>query len=86
MTEVPVRIREAADLVGCVAVLRRVHEISGCLSRWPADPGGWITPRGLAAAWIAEHDGLIAGHVALVRGVRLECRASPTLRRPFLVT
>ena len=47
MTEVPVRIREAANLVGCVAVLRRVHEISGCLSRWPADPGGWITP----AAW-----------------------------------
>ena len=47
MTEVPVRIREAADLAACVAVLRRVHEISGYPSRWPADPGGWITP----AAW-----------------------------------
>jgi GNAT superfamily N-acetyltransferase len=52
--------------------------MSGHPSRWPADPGGWITPRGLAAAWIAEHDGLIAGHVALVRGVRLECLLQAT--------
>ena len=78
MTEEPVRIREAADLAGCVAVLRRVHEVSGYPSRWPADPGGWITPRGLVAAWIAEHDGLIAGQVALVRGVRLECLLQAT--------
>ena len=69
----PVRIREPADLPACVAVLRRVHKISGYPSRWPDDPGGWITPRGLVAAWVAEHDGEIAGHVALVRGMRLEC-------------
>ena len=69
----PIRIREAADLAACVAVLRRVYEASGYPSRWPDDPGGWLTPRGLVAAWVAEHDGLIAGHVALVRGVRLEC-------------
>ena len=62
-----------ADLSACVAVLRRVHQISGYPSRWPEDPGGWITPRGLVAAWVAEHDGEIAGHVALVRGMRLEC-------------
>jgi len=68
-----IRIREPAELAGCVAVLRRVHEASGYPSRWPDDPGGWLTPRSLVAAWVAEHDGLIAGHVALVRGVRLEC-------------
>ena len=68
----PIRIREAADLLGCVAVLRRVHEISGYPSNWPEDPGGWITPRGMVAAWVAEHGGLIAGHVALVRNVRLD--------------
>jgi GNAT superfamily N-acetyltransferase len=69
----PVRIREPGDVPACVAVLRRVHETSGYPSRWPDDPGGWITPRGLVAAWVAEHDGQVAGHVALVRGLRLEC-------------
>lgn len=70
---VPVRIRQPEDLAACVAVLRRVHEISGYPSCWPDDPGGWITPRTLVSAWVAEHDGEIAGHVALVRGMRLEC-------------
>jgi len=68
----PVRTREPADLPACVALLRRVHEISGYPSRWPDDPGGWITPRDLVAAWVAEHDGQIAGHVALIRGMQVE--------------
>jgi GNAT superfamily N-acetyltransferase len=54
-------------------VLRRVHDSSGYPSRWPADPGGWITPRTMVAAWVAEHDGEVAGHVALVRGLNVEC-------------
>ena len=69
----PIRIREATDLAGCVAALRRVHEASGYPSRWPENPGGWLTPGGFAAAWVAEHDGVIAGHAALISGVRLEC-------------
>ena len=68
-----VRTRTPGDLPACVAVLRRVHEASGYPSRWPDDPGRWITPRGMATAWVAECDGSIAGHVALVRGVRLDC-------------
>ena len=69
----PVRIREPGDLPACVAALRRVHETSGYPSRWPDDPARWITPANLVTAWVAEHDGGIAGHVALVRGMRLEC-------------
>jgi GNAT superfamily N-acetyltransferase len=69
----PIRIREATDLAGCVAALQRVHEASGYPSRWPEDPGGWLTPRGFVAAWVAEHDGAIAGHAALISGVRLQC-------------
>ena len=57
----------------CVAMLRRVHEVSGYPSFWPADPAGWITPRGMVGAWVAERDGQIAGHVNLIRGLRLEC-------------
>lgn len=79
---VPVRPRTPADLLACVAVLRRVHEASGYPSRWPEDPGRWITPRDTVAAWVAEHDGSIAGHVALVRGIRLECLIRATGRAP----
>jgi GNAT superfamily N-acetyltransferase len=70
---VPVRPRAPADLPGCVAALRRVHEASGYPSHWPDDPGRWITPSRMVAAWVAELDGSIAGHVALVRGMRLDC-------------
>jgi GNAT superfamily N-acetyltransferase len=50
-----------------------VHEASGYPSRWPDDPGRWITPSRMVAAWVAELDGSIAGHVVLVRGMWLDC-------------
>jgi GNAT superfamily N-acetyltransferase len=78
----PIRVREQEDITGCVAVLRQVHQVSGYPSAWPADPGGWLTPGGLVAAWVAETDGLTAGHVALVRGVRNECLLRATGRDP----
>ena len=69
----PVRLRQPADLPACVASLRRVQKASGYPSRWPDDPAAWITPRSMVAAWVAEHDGEVAGHVALVRGLNVEC-------------
>jgi ribosomal-protein-alanine N-acetyltransferase len=74
------RTTEPGDLDGCVAMLRRVHEIDGYPSRWPADPGRWLTPSGQVAAWVAEDDGHLAGHVALVRGVRTPCLLQATGR------
>jgi GNAT superfamily N-acetyltransferase len=50
-----------------------VYDSSGYPSRWPDDPGGWITPRAMVGAWVAEHDGEVAGHAALVRGLELDC-------------
>jgi GNAT superfamily N-acetyltransferase len=76
----PIRPRDAKDLKGCVAILRRVHEISGYPSGWPDDPEGWLTPVGQVAAWVAEDEGLLAGHVALVQGVRTECLLRATGR------
>jgi GNAT superfamily N-acetyltransferase len=78
----PIRVREKEDVPRCVAVLRQVHQVSGYPSGWPEDPGGWLTPVGLMAAWVAEHDGLIAGHVALVRGARAPCLLRATGRDP----
>jgi len=72
---VPIRIRAGTDLPGCVAVLRRVYQSNGYPGRWPADPVGWLVPENEAAAWVAELDGEIAGHVGLVRGM-------PRLRVP----
>lgn len=77
----PIRTREPGDLAACVTVLRRVHELSGYPSRWPDDPGGWITPRNMLAAWVAEHDGRVAGHVTLVQGLRMDCLLQATGRQ-----
>jgi len=74
------RARAPGDLDGCVAMLRRVHEISGYPSGWPSDPGRWLTPARQAAAWVAEDDGTLAGHVALVRGMRAPCLLRATGR------
>jgi GNAT superfamily N-acetyltransferase len=65
----PIRVRADGDLPACVAVLRAVYERNGYPGRWPADPAGWLTPDNQVGAWVAEHDGQIAGHVGLVRGL-----------------
>jgi len=74
------RTRTPEDLDGCVAVLRRVHETSGYPSGWPQDPGRWLAPAGLVAAWVAEDDGRLAGHVGLIHGVRSPCLLRATGR------
>jgi GNAT superfamily N-acetyltransferase len=69
----PIRPRQPEDLDGCVAVLRRVYEMTGYPSGWPQDPARWLTPAGQVAAWVAEDDGLLAGHIGLVQGVPIPC-------------
>lgn len=62
------RLRLPDDLPGCARVLAAVHAADGYPSQWPADPAAWLTPPGLAAAWVAEGAGTIAGHVGMVQG------------------
>ncbi|MBB5117065.1 acyltransferase [Streptomyces eurocidicus] len=68
-TESPFRVRprSAADLGGCAAALAQVHARDAYPLDWPADPAAWLTPSSLLAAWVAERDGEVAGHVALCR-------------------
>jgi GNAT superfamily N-acetyltransferase len=66
---VTVRRRRAKDLPGCVRALEVVHATNAYPMWWPADPTGWLSPAGLAAAWVAELAGVVVGHVCLVRGV-----------------
>lgn len=63
-----VRRRCPDDLPGCVRTLEIVHVVDRYPMRWPADPPGWLSPRGLRAAWVAEREGAVVGHVSVVGG------------------
>jgi GNAT superfamily N-acetyltransferase len=78
-----IRLRLPADLDGCVAALRAVHEADAYPLNWPADPHRWLTPPGLLEAWVAAGPGgVIDGHVAVQPPGEL-CRlfVTPAARR-----
>jgi len=52
-----------------VEVLAEVHRQDGYPTCWPTNPVGWLDAPGLLGAWVAEEDGVMAGHIALVAGV-----------------
>jgi len=62
-----VRPRTDRDLAACVEVLAAVHRHSGYPVNWPEHPADWLTPRSLLAAWVAELDGRVVGHLGLSR-------------------
>lgn len=71
-----VRPRLPADLDGCVAVLALVHTHSGYPVDLPDRPAAWLTPDALLAAWVAELDGRIVGHVGLCGAGKEDTAAS----------
>jgi GNAT superfamily N-acetyltransferase len=60
-----IRERRPEDVAGCVAALRAVHDADRYPTEWPADPAAWLDPEGLTAAWVAETDGEIVGHLCV---------------------
>lgn len=64
-----IRDRADADLPACVEALRAVHTAGGYPTAWPAEPAQWLDPAGLTAAWVAELDGAIVGHIGVLAGV-----------------
>lgn len=62
---VTIRPRTDADLPECVAMLRAVHEADGYPSRWVEDPEAFLV-RAPLGAWVADREGTIVGHVALM--------------------
>lgn len=52
-------------MAACVTALRSVFEADRYPAAWPADPAGWLTPRGLLLARVS---GGVDGHVGLVDG------------------
>lgn len=62
-----VRTRNDHDLDACTRVLAAVHEQDGYPVNWPEHPRTWLTPAPLVAAWVAELDGRVVGHIGLSR-------------------
>ena len=73
-----VRPRDAGDLPALVTALRAVHDRDGYPVRWKADPAVWLSPDGLRAAWVVEHDARPVGRAALaaVEHARAEDRTA----------
>jgi ribosomal protein S18 acetylase RimI-like enzyme len=63
--QVSVRRRQPADLPGAGAALVEVHRSDGYPVEGVDDPVAWLLSPHQIAAWVAELDGRIVGHVAL---------------------
>jgi GNAT superfamily N-acetyltransferase len=60
-----IRPKAHSDEPGCLALLLEVHRYDGYPRYLPDDPPRFITPPYESAAWVAEQDGQIVGHVGL---------------------
>ncbi|GAA1852508.1 GNAT family N-acetyltransferase [Microlunatus capsulatus] len=61
-----IRPRTEADVVACVALMRRTHEADGYPRYWRDDPAAFLRGAAEEAAWVAEDDdGTVLGHVGL---------------------
>lgn len=75
VTEVSIRPRRPDDLAACVAIIAETHRTSRYPVNWPADPEGWLTPRDLLGAWVAELAGVVVGHIALMDATEAPAKA-----------
>ena len=62
-----VREKTAADQAQCLELLLEVHHVDGYPLCLPDDVPAFITPGYEVAAWVAEYDRRVVGHVALHR-------------------
>ncbi|TXL92114.1 GNAT family N-acetyltransferase [Streptomyces sp. IB2014 016-6] len=65
----PARVRpfERDDLPGAATALLKVHETDGYPVEGVEDPEAWVSSDDVLAAWVAEMDGEVVGHVAVMR-------------------
>ena len=59
------RPRLDADVAACVAVMRRTFEQDGYPRYWRRHPARFLVGERETAAWVAERDGAVVGHVAV---------------------
>jgi [ribosomal protein S18]-alanine N-acetyltransferase len=70
-----------------VSLLGAIYLTDGYPSVWPEDPVRWIDESGFAAAWVAQAQDGIVGHVALRRsGLVTRLMVAPWARRRRIAT
>ena len=79
-----VRPRTDADIGACLDLVRLVHATDGYPHHLPADLRAFLVSRDACAAWVAEHEGRVTGHIALHRrsSEPVMALASAALRQP----
>jgi GNAT superfamily N-acetyltransferase len=65
-----IRRRRPDDLPALVELLRVVHEVDGYPVWWPEGPERFVAPDYEEAAWVAEVDGEVVGHVGRHRATQ----------------
>jgi GNAT superfamily N-acetyltransferase len=79
-----IRPRRDSDIAACADLVRHVHALDRYPRFLPEDLSAFLAPPGAYGSWVADRDGDVAGHIALLpRGVpsALEL-ASSALGRP----
>lgn len=66
MDELIVRPIQDADLPDAAAALVKVHATDGYPVEGTEDPKAWISSSKIIQAWVAENDGQVVGHVAIM--------------------
>ncbi|MFZ3558802.1 MULTISPECIES: GNAT family N-acetyltransferase [unclassified Streptomyces] len=67
MTEFSVRPFDDSDIPDAAKALVEVHETDGYPVEGVEDPKSWLRSADVLAAWVAEGDGRVVGHVSLMR-------------------
>ncbi|WP_240670426.1 GNAT family N-acetyltransferase [Actinoplanes solisilvae] len=74
-----VRPRVDDDLDRCVEALRLVHDADSYPLNWPESPRAWL--EAADAAWVAELDGELVGHAAVMGHELCRLFVVPAARR-----
>jgi GNAT superfamily N-acetyltransferase len=63
-----VRVKTSGDAAACVALALAVHHSDGYPRYLPEDLDAFMRPPSETAAWVADFEGEVVGHLALRRG------------------
>ncbi|MGU3435107.1 GNAT family N-acetyltransferase [Actinomycetes bacterium M1A6_2h] len=65
VSNIRVRPRLDGDMPDLLRILQRSHELFGYPVRASVVRADWLAVTNELGAWVAEHDGLVVGHIAL---------------------
>ncbi|KAH6659098.1 acyl-CoA N-acyltransferase [Truncatella angustata] len=70
MATTDIRLRTEDDFAALVAALEDVYSTDGYPVQGTADAAAFFNPDGLVEAWVAVHDEVVVGHVAIIAAAK----------------